>query len=91
MFTEVPMSLTDSIALDELARRLAEVVPQPLRALARDLETNFKTVLQAQFAKLDLVTRQDFDVQSAARARAREPQAALGTRRAAPGAKTRSP
>jgi BMFP domain-containing protein YqiC len=29
------------------------------------LECNFKAVLQAQLAKLDLVTRQDFDVQAA--------------------------
>jgi len=84
------MSLTDSIALDEIARRLAEVVPQPLRALARDLEANFKTVLQAQLAKLDIVTRQDFDVQSAALARAREQLAAIEARLAELEAKARS-
>ncbi|MDE2293852.1 MAG: accessory factor UbiK family protein [Gammaproteobacteria bacterium] len=85
------MGLTDSIALDEIARRLTEVVPQPLRALGRDLEANFKTVLQAQLAKLDIVTRQDFDVQSAALARAREQLAAIEARLAELEAKTRSP
>ncbi len=84
------MSLTDSTALDDIARRLAEAVPQPLRALARDLEANFKAVLQAQFAKLDLVTRQDFDVQSAALARAREQLAAIEARLAELEAKSRS-
>ena len=84
------MGLTDSIALDEIARRLTEVVPQPLRALGRDLEANFKTVLQAQLAKLDIVTRQDFDVQSAALARAREQLAAIEARLAELEAKTRS-
>jgi ubiquinone biosynthesis accessory factor UbiK len=51
--------------LDDLARRLAESVPESLRAFGRDMESNFKAVLQAQLAKLDLVTRQDFDVQAA--------------------------
>lgn len=51
--------------LDDLARRLADSVPESLRTFGRDLENNFKAVLQAQLSKLDLVTRQDFDVQSA--------------------------
>jgi ubiquinone biosynthesis accessory factor UbiK len=59
------MSFMNSNSLDELAKRLAESVPESLRAFGRDLEGNFKAVLQAQLAKLDLVTRQDFDVQAA--------------------------
>jgi BMFP domain-containing protein YqiC len=59
------MSLFNSTALDDLARRLADSVPESVRSLGRDLEGNFKAVLQAQLAKLDLVTRQDFDVQAA--------------------------
>lgn len=59
------MSFMNSNSLDDLAKRLAESVPESLRAFGRDLEGNFKAVLQAQLAKLDLVTRQDFDVQAA--------------------------
>jgi ubiquinone biosynthesis accessory factor UbiK len=59
------MGIMDSNGLDDLARRLADSVPESLRAFGRDLESNFKAVLQAQLAKLDLVTRQDFDVQAA--------------------------
>jgi BMFP domain-containing protein YqiC len=59
------MNFFNSTALDDLARRLADSVPESVRSLGRDLEGNFKAVLQAQLAKLDLVTRQDFDVQSA--------------------------
>ncbi len=59
------MSFMNSNGLDDLARRLADSVPESLRAFGRDLEGNFKAVLQAQLAKLDLVTRQDFDVQAA--------------------------
>jgi BMFP domain-containing protein YqiC len=63
--TEVEMSFMNSNGLDDLAKRLADSVPESLRTFGRDLESNFKAVLQAQLAKLDLVTRQDFDVQAA--------------------------
>lgn len=59
------MSFINANGLDDLAKRLADSVPESLRAFGRDLEGNFKAVLQAQLAKLDLVTRQDFDVQAA--------------------------
>ncbi len=59
------MSFMNSSSLDDLARRLADSVPEPVRAFARDLEGNFKAVLQAQLAKLDLINRQEFDVQAA--------------------------
>jgi BMFP domain-containing protein YqiC len=74
------MSFINTSALDELARRLAESVPESMRALGRDLESNFKAVLQAQLAKLDLVTRQEFDVQAALLQRSQEKLAALETR-----------
>jgi ubiquinone biosynthesis accessory factor UbiK len=59
------MSFINSSGLDELARRLADSVPESVRAFGRDLEGNFKAVLQAQLSKLDLVSRQEFDVQAA--------------------------
>jgi BMFP domain-containing protein YqiC len=59
----------NSTSLDELTRRLAESVPPSMRAFAKDLESNFKAVLQAQLAKLDLVNRTEFDVQAALLAR----------------------
>jgi ubiquinone biosynthesis accessory factor UbiK len=62
---EVDMSFMNSSGLDDLARRLAESVPESVRAFGRDLEGNFKAVLQAQLSKLDLVSRQEFDVQAA--------------------------
>jgi ubiquinone biosynthesis accessory factor UbiK len=61
----VEMSFINANGLDDLAKRLADSVPESVRAFGRDLEGNFKAVLQAQLAKLDLVTRQDFDVQAA--------------------------
>ena len=63
--------------LDELARRLSSLVPpalrQPLSGEAREeLQQNFKSVLQAGLGKLDLVTREEFDVQRAVLLRTRE-------------------
>ncbi|HQW07744.1 MAG TPA: accessory factor UbiK family protein [Steroidobacteraceae bacterium] len=54
----------DRIQLDELARRLLESLPGGVRTLQRDLETNFRAVLRANLARLDLVTRDEFDAQT---------------------------
>jgi BMFP domain-containing protein YqiC len=62
----------DPRSLDDLARRLAESVPPQVTALKNDLEANFKSVLQTGLNKLDLVTRQEFDVQAGVLARTRE-------------------
>jgi ubiquinone biosynthesis accessory factor UbiK len=74
------MSFINTNGLDDLAKRLADSVPESLRAFGRDLEGNFKAVLQAQLAKLDLVTRQDFDVQAAILERTQAKLAAIETR-----------
>lgn len=57
--------------IDDLARKLSEALPAGLRSLQRDLEDNFKAVLRSALAKLDLVTREEFEVQSAVLARTR--------------------
>ncbi len=62
----------DPRLIDDLARRLAGSVPEGMLALRRDLEQNFKSVLQAGLAKFDLVTREEFDVQTAVLRRTRE-------------------
>ncbi len=74
------MSFMNSEGLDELARRLAEAVPPSLRNFGRDVESNFKAVLQAQLAKLDLVSRTEFDVQAALLARTQAALAAMEAR-----------
>ncbi len=74
------MSFINSSALDDLARRLSDALPAPLRALGKDLEGNFKAVLQAQLGKLDLVTRQEFDVQAALLLRTQEQVKAMEER-----------
>lgn len=62
----------DPKILDELARKLADSVPAGLKELKADAERNFRAVLQSVLGKLDLVTREEFDVQSAVLAHTRE-------------------
>ncbi|HQR23944.1 MAG TPA: accessory factor UbiK family protein [Steroidobacteraceae bacterium] len=70
----------DPRLIDDLARRLAGSVPESVAALRRDLEQNFKGVLAGGLAKLDLVTREEFDVQAAVLKRTRAKLAALEKR-----------
>lgn len=58
--------------LDQLAQQLHNALPQPLKNLGTDLEEKFKQILQAQLSKLDVVTREEFDVQSQVLLRTRE-------------------
>jgi len=63
--------------IDELARRLSSLVPPGLRGestqeLRHELQQNFKAVLQSGLGKLDLVTREEFEVQRAVLLRTRE-------------------
>lgn len=62
----------DPKSLEDLARRLADAVPPGIAAFRDDLERNFRAVLQGGLARLDLVTRQEFDIQSAVLRRSRE-------------------
>ena len=64
-------------SIDKLARMLAEAVPQGLKSVRDDLEKNFQSVLRAGLAKLDLVSREEFEVQEAVLSRTREKLEAL--------------
>jgi BMFP domain-containing protein YqiC len=52
-------------------------LPGGVRAMRDDLEQNFRAVLQGGLQKLDLVTREEFEVQEAVLARTREKLEAL--------------
>ena len=75
-------AMIDLQHIDELARRLSNLVPPTMRGhgfddLRDELQENFKSVLQAGLAKLDLVTREEFEVQRAVLLRTREKLDAL--------------
>lgn len=59
----------DNRAFEEINNKIKELIEKTPVA---DLQKNLRALLQAQFAKLDLVTREEFDVQRAVLLRARE-------------------
>ncbi len=63
--------------LDDIQAKFSQVVQQ---SPARDLEKNMKAMLHQGFAKLDLLTREEFDVQTEVLARTRARLDALETR-----------
>lgn len=73
----------DPKQLDDLARRLSASMPKGVQVLQEDLNRGFRATLEAGLSKLDLVTREEFDVQSAVLKRTREKLAALEQRLAA--------
>jgi BMFP domain-containing protein YqiC len=57
--------------IDDLAKRLSDAIPAGPRQLGEDIEKNLKAVLQSAFTKMNLVSREEFDVQSQVLARTR--------------------
>ena len=58
--------------LDSLAKRLSSLIPEPLQATQQDIESNLRSGLESGLRKMNLVTREEFDVQSAVLLRTRE-------------------
>ncbi len=69
--------MLDPKQFDDLVQRFSSAMPKGLHMLQEDFNRNIKTSLEAGLARLDLVTREEFDVQSAVLARTREKLAAL--------------
>ena len=72
--------MIDVSSIDELAKRLAELVPGSVSDVKADLTDNFRDTLRAGLRKLDLVTRDEFDVQRCVLLRTREKLEALESR-----------
>jgi BMFP domain-containing protein YqiC len=61
----------DPKTFDDIASRLAGAIPPGLNNLKEDLEKSFHAILQSALGKLDLVTREEFEVQKAVLAKTR--------------------
>ncbi|MEQ1772832.1 MAG: accessory factor UbiK family protein [Burkholderiales bacterium] len=59
----------DNRLLDDINKKINELLAN---TPAADVQKNMRALLQSTFAKLDLVTREEFDVQRAVLLRARE-------------------
>jgi BMFP domain-containing protein YqiC len=66
--------------LNDLAKRIAEAVPQDLIAIKGDLENNVKAILQASRGRMNLVTREEFEIQRKVLLKTREQLEILETR-----------
>ncbi|MFV1972538.1 MAG: accessory factor UbiK family protein [Thiohalobacterales bacterium] len=64
--------MLDTKFIDDLARQISGSLPAGLREMQQDVEKNIHSLLQATLGKLDLVTREEFDVQRKVLARTRE-------------------
>ncbi len=63
--------MLDPKFIDDLARRLTGAMPASAKTLQADLEKNLRAAMMSVFARLDLVTREEFDVQTKVLARSR--------------------
>ncbi|GAB4351365.1 MAG: accessory factor UbiK family protein [Gammaproteobacteria bacterium] len=63
--------MINSTLLDDLAKTLANALPPGLREMQQEMEKNFRVVLQGFFSRMDLVTREEFEVQSEVLSRTR--------------------
>ena len=73
----------DTKKIDELTRGVLDSLPSGLREVQHDLEKGVRSALQSTLARLDLVTREEFEVQAAVLGRTREKLEALERRVAA--------
>ncbi|KTD47062.1 Membrane fusogenic activity [Legionella rubrilucens] len=67
----------DPKQFDDLAQKLFSTLPVSLQNFEKEIQQKFKDVLQAAFDRMDLVTREEFDIQTKVLARTREKLDAL--------------
>ncbi|QHM72448.1 ubiquinone biosynthesis accessory factor UbiK [Mixta intestinalis] len=75
--------MIDPKKIEQLARQVHEAMPRGIREFGDDVEKKIRQVLQAQLTRMDLVNREEFDVQTQVLLRTREKLAALEQRLAA--------
>ncbi len=62
----------DPKSLDDIAKTLSDAIPPGLHGIKEDMEKNFHAILQSTLSKLDLVSREEFEVQKAVLSKTRE-------------------
>lgn len=72
--------MVDPKFFDDIAAKIGKLIPNSVKDLQKDIEKNVKAILQNAFTKMDLVTREEFDVQTKVLARSREKLEALEKR-----------
>ena len=73
-------SMLDPKLFDDISRRVAGNLPPGLQTLQDDLQRNLRSGIESALGKLNLVTREEFEVQQAVLLRTREKLKALEAR-----------
>tara|TARA_R110001583_G_scaffold1542_8_gene11971 strand:+ start:10715 stop:10969 length:255 start_codon:yes stop_codon:yes gene_type:complete len=66
--------------IEEIAKQVTDAIPPGLKTMANDFEDKTKAVLQRKLSQLDVVTREEFDVQTQVLIKTRTKLAALEAR-----------
>jgi hypothetical protein len=69
--------MIDPKLFDDLSQRLAGSVPPGLKQLQEDFERNVRGIAESALSRMDLVTREELEVQQAVLARTRQKLEAL--------------
>lgn len=69
--------MIDAKKIDDLATQMSQLMPPQLAAAGEDLSQNIRAIAQGWFDRLDLVTREEFEVQKAVLGRTRAKLEAL--------------
>lgn len=69
-----------SNSLEDIIKRFSDALPEPVRHFQEDMEKNLRGVMEGGLQKMNLVTREEFDIQSAVLLRTREKLEALEKR-----------
>jgi BMFP domain-containing protein YqiC len=72
--------MLDPKLFDDLSKRLADGMPKGFQELQGDMQRNLRSGLETALGKLNLVTREEFEIQQAVLARTREKLKALEAR-----------
>ncbi|MBD2819828.1 accessory factor UbiK family protein [Xenorhabdus sp. 42] len=72
--------MLDPKKIEQIARQIHNSMPKGVKEFGEDVEKKMRTVLQSQLNKLDLVNREEFDIQTQVLLRTREKLAAMEQR-----------
>ncbi|MEY4474621.1 MAG: hypothetical protein RL248_388 [Pseudomonadota bacterium] len=72
--------MIDPKKIEQIARQVHESMPKGIREFGEDVEKKIRLILQSQLTRLDLVNREEFDVQTQVLLRTREKLALLAQR-----------
>ena len=72
--------MLDPKVFDDISKQMANSLPKGLSALSEDVQRNLHSALEAALNRMNLVTREEFDVQQAVLLRTREKLEAMEKR-----------